>query len=53
VVKTLAEAMALVFLVMYLFLENLRATFIPTVVVPVSLFGAWSACICSAIRSTC
>jgi multidrug efflux pump len=40
VVKTLIEAMILVVLVMYLFLENLRATFIPTIVVPVSLFGA-------------
>ncbi len=40
VVWTLLEAMVLVFLVMYLFLENLRATFIPTIVVPVALFGA-------------
>ncbi len=40
VVKTLAEAMVLVFLVMYLFLGNLRATLIPTIVVPVSLIGA-------------
>jgi multidrug efflux pump len=40
VVKTLIEAMILVVLVMYLFLENVRATFIPTIVVPVSLFGA-------------
>ena len=40
VVKTLIEAMILVVLVMYLFLENVRATFLPTVVVPVSLFGA-------------
>jgi len=40
VVVTLIEAMILVILVMYLFLENIRATFIPTVVVPVSLFGA-------------
>ncbi len=40
VVKTLIEAMILVILVMYLFLENVRATFIPTIVVPVSLFGA-------------
>jgi multidrug efflux pump len=40
VVKTLIEAMILVVLVMYLFLENLRATFIPTIVVPVSLLGA-------------
>ena len=42
VVKTLAEAMALVFLVMYLFLQNLRATFIPTIVVPVALLGTFS-----------
>ncbi|GAB0057300.1 Multidrug efflux pump subunit AcrB [Candidatus Magnetaquicoccaceae bacterium FCR-1] len=40
VVKTLAEAMVLVFLVMYLFLGNLRATFIPAIVVPVALTGA-------------
>ncbi len=40
VLITLAEAMVLVFLVMYLFLENLRATFIPTIVVPVALVGA-------------
>ena len=39
VLKTLAEAMLLVFLVMYLFLENLRATLIPTIVVPVALIG--------------
>jgi len=42
VVKTLAEAMTLVFLVMYLFLENLRVTLIPAVVVPVALMGALS-----------
>ena len=40
VVKTLAEAMLLVFLVMYLFLENFRATLIPTIVVPIALTGA-------------
>ena len=40
VLKTLAEAMVLVFLVMYLFLENFRATLIPTIVVPVALIGA-------------
>jgi len=39
VVKTLAEAMLLVFLVIYLFLGNLRATFIPAIVVPVALVG--------------
>ncbi|MCX7165946.1 MAG: efflux RND transporter permease subunit [Rhodocyclales bacterium] len=40
VLITLAEAMLLVVLVMYLFLENVRATFIPTIVVPVALVGA-------------
>jgi len=40
VVKTLGEAMVLVFIVMYLFMGNLRATLIPAVVVPVSLAGA-------------
>ncbi|HZV55406.1 MAG TPA: efflux RND transporter permease subunit [Rhodocyclaceae bacterium] len=40
VLYTLAEAMLLVFLVMYLFLENFRATLIPAVVVPVALMGA-------------
>ena len=39
VLKTLAEAMLLVFLVMYLFLQNFRATLIPSVVVPVALIG--------------
>jgi multidrug efflux pump len=42
VVITLGEAMLLVFLVMYLFLENFRATLIPAVVVPVALMGALS-----------
>ena len=40
VVKTLIEAMALVFLVMFLFLQNWRATVIPTLVVPIALAGA-------------
>lgn len=40
VVITLIEAVLLVFLVMYLFLENFRATIIPTIVVPVALTGA-------------
>jgi multidrug efflux pump len=40
VAKTLIEAMALVFLVMFLFLQNWRATIIPTVVVPIALAGA-------------
>ncbi len=41
VVETLVEAVILVFLVMYLFLQNLRYTLIPTVVVPVALLGAF------------
>jgi hydrophobe/amphiphile efflux-1 (HAE1) family protein len=41
VVKTLFEAIVLVFLVMYLFLGNLRATLIPTIVVPVALLGTF------------
>jgi multidrug efflux pump len=39
VLKTLIEAIILVFLVMYLFLQNIRATLIPTLVVPVALLG--------------
>ena len=40
VVITLIEAMVLVFLVMFLFLQNWRATVIPTIVVPIALAGA-------------
>ena len=39
VLKTLLEAIVLVFLVMYLFLQNFRATLIPTIAVPVVLLG--------------
>jgi multidrug efflux pump len=41
VVLTLVEAIALVFLVMYLFLQNIRATLIPTIAVPVVLLGTF------------
>ncbi|MGC3980879.1 MAG: efflux RND transporter permease subunit [Steroidobacteraceae bacterium] len=41
VVKTLAEAIVLVFLVMYLFLQSWRATLIPTIAVPVVLLGTF------------
>ncbi len=41
VVKTLIEAIALVFLVMYLFLQSWRATIIPTIAVPVVLLGTF------------
>jgi multidrug efflux pump len=43
VVKTLLEGVALVFLVMYLFLQNVRATLIPSITVPVVLLGAFAA----------
>jgi hydrophobe/amphiphile efflux-1 (HAE1) family protein len=42
VVKTLVEAIGLVFLVMFLFLQNLRATLIPTLAVPVVLLGTFA-----------
>ncbi|MDO6427914.1 efflux RND transporter permease subunit [Thalassotalea sp. 1_MG-2023] len=42
VVSTLIEAVILVFLVMYLFLQNFRATLIPTIAVPVVLLGTFA-----------
>jgi hydrophobe/amphiphile efflux-1 (HAE1) family protein len=42
VVKTLFEAILLVFLVMYLFMGNLRATIIPTIAVPVVILGTFA-----------
>ena len=41
VIKTLIEGIVLVFLVMYLFLQNLRATLIPSITVPVVLLGTF------------
>jgi multidrug efflux pump len=41
VVKTLLEGIALVFLVMFLFLQNIRATIIPSIAVPVVLLGTF------------
>ena len=41
VVKTLIEAVILVFLVMLVFLQNFRATIIPTLVIPVALLGTF------------
>jgi multidrug efflux pump len=41
VVETLFEGIALVFLVMYLFLQNIRATLVPTIAVPVVLLGTF------------
>ncbi|HKX41526.1 MAG TPA: efflux RND transporter permease subunit [Burkholderiaceae bacterium] len=42
VAETLIEAVVLVFLVMYLFLQNIRYTVIPTIVVPVALLGTFA-----------
>ncbi|GAC1608275.1 MAG: hypothetical protein NVS3B3_12580 [Aquirhabdus sp.] len=42
VLETLVEAIVLVFLVMYLFLQNFRATLIPTIAVPVVLLGTFA-----------
>ena len=39
VLMTLVEAIVLVFIVMFLFLQNIRYTIIPTIVVPVALLG--------------
>lgn len=46
VVKTLLEAIALVFLVMYLFLQNFRATLIPTIAVPGGVDGNLLGALC-------
>jgi HAE1 family hydrophobic/amphiphilic exporter-1/multidrug efflux pump len=45
-------AIGLVFLVMFLFLQNLRATLIPTLAVPVGLLGTFGVCPRSATAST-
>jgi len=42
VVETLLEAMALVFLVMFIFLQSFRYTLVPAIVVPVALMGAFT-----------
>lgn len=42
VVYTFIEAMVLVFLVMYLFLQNVRYTFIPAIVAPIALLGTFT-----------
>ncbi|MGF1875642.1 multidrug efflux RND transporter permease subunit [Photobacterium frigidiphilum] len=42
VIVTLAEAMVLVFLVMYLFLQNVRYTIIPAIVAPIALLGTFT-----------
>ncbi len=41
VMTTLVEAIVMVFLIIFLFLQNFRATFIPTIVIPVALLGTF------------
>jgi len=53
VVKTLFEAILLVFLVMYLFMGNMRATLIPTIAVPVVLLEPSRCWGCAGSPSTC
>ena len=53
VVETLLEAVVLVFLVMFLFLQNFRYTIIPTIVVPVTLMGTFAVLLALGFRSTC
>lgn len=43
VVSTLLEAVVLVFIVMFVFLQNIRYTLIPTIVVPISILGGFAA----------
>lgn len=43
VVSTLLEAVVLVFIVMFIFLQNIRYTLIPTIVVPISILGGFAA----------
>jgi multidrug efflux pump len=47
------EAIGLVFLVMYLFLQGFRYTLIPTIVVPVALLGTFGVLLAMGFRSTC
>jgi len=42
VIKTLVEAVVMVFLIIFLFLQNFRTTLIPTIVIPVALLGTFA-----------
>lgn len=53
VIHTLLEAIVLVVLVMYLFLQNFRATLIPTIAVPVVVLGTFGILGAMATPSTC
>ena len=52
VVKTLVEAMFLVILVMFVFLQSWRTTIIPAIAIPVVLLGTFGVLASSAFRST-
>jgi multidrug efflux pump len=51
VLHTLAEAMVLVFLVMFLFLQNIRYTLIPAIVAPIALLGTFTVMLWPGSRS--
>ena len=53
VAETLIEAVVLVFLVMFLFLQNFRYTIIPTIVVPVALLGTFATLLGSRVLDQC
>jgi multidrug efflux pump len=53
VVHTLIEAIVLVFVVLLIFLQNLRATLIPTIAVPVVLLGTFRPCCCLHSSPSC
>ena len=53
VIQTLIEAMVLVFLVILLFLQNIRYTLIPTIVAPIALLGTFAVMAAAVIRSMC
>ena len=53
VAETLVEAIVLVFLVMFLFLQDWRYTLIPTLVVPVALLGTFATLLALGFQSMC
>jgi HAE1 family hydrophobic/amphiphilic exporter-1 len=53
VIYTLIEAFLLVFLVVYLFLQDFKSTLIPAIAVPVAIIGTFSSCKYLVSRSTC
>lgn len=52
VIHTLLEAMVLVFIVMYLFLHNVRYTLIPAIVAPIALLGTFTVMLLAGFQLT-